>query len=70
MALKMAYNSGQIIATWHDLGLQKVAEEGTSPYFREIQGGEVLIMASQPTLPNVPPQKQGLIKGLLTIGFP
>ena len=26
-------------------------------YFREIQGGEVLIMASQPTPPNVPPPR-------------
>ena len=27
---------GQIIATSHDLGPQKVAKEGTSPYFRQI----------------------------------
>ena len=29
-------DSGQIIATSHDLGPQKVAKEGKSPYFREI----------------------------------
>ena len=34
--------SGQIIATSHDLGPQKVAEEGKSPYFRKIQVGEIL----------------------------
>ena len=28
--------SGQIIATSHDLGPQKVAQEGKSPYIREI----------------------------------
>ncbi len=28
--------SGQIIATSHNLGPQNVAEEGKSPYFREI----------------------------------
>ena len=28
--------SGQIIATSHDLGPQKVAKEGKSPNFREI----------------------------------
>ena len=33
---------GQIIATSHDLGPQKVAKEGKSPYFREIQVGEIL----------------------------
>ena len=27
---------GQVIARSHDLGPQKVAEEGTSPYFRDI----------------------------------
>ena len=31
------HTSGQIIATSHDLGPQKVAEKGKSPYFREIQ---------------------------------
>ena len=31
-----AMESGQIIATSHDLGPQKVAKEGKSPYFREI----------------------------------
>ena len=36
------YISGQIIATSHDLGPQKVAKEGKSPYFREIQVGEIL----------------------------
>lgn len=30
-------------------------------------GGGVGLMASQPTPPNVPRQKQGLIKGSLTI---
>ena len=30
------YISGQIIATSHDLGPQKVAEKGKFPYFREI----------------------------------
>ena len=30
------YCSGQITATSHDLGPQKVAEEGKSPYSREI----------------------------------
>ena len=34
--------SGQIIATSHDLGPQKVAEEGKSLYFREIEVGEIL----------------------------
>ncbi len=34
--------SGQILATSHDLGPQKVAKEGKSPYFREIQVGEIL----------------------------
>ena len=33
--------SGQIIATSHDLGLRNVAEEGKSPYFRAIQAGEI-----------------------------
>ncbi len=28
--------SGQIIATSHDLGPQKLAQEGKTPYFREI----------------------------------
>ncbi len=35
-------NSGQIIATSHDLGPQNVAEEGKSLYFMEIQVGEIL----------------------------
>ena len=30
--------SRQIIATSHDLGPQKVAKEGTSPYFKNSQG--------------------------------
>ena len=29
-------STGQIMATSHDLGPQEVAEEGNSPYFREI----------------------------------
>ena len=29
-------HSGRILGTSHDLGPQKVAEEGKSPYFREI----------------------------------
>ena len=33
---------GQNIATSHGLGPQKVAKEGKSPYFREIQVGEIL----------------------------
>ncbi len=36
------YISGQIIATSHDLGPQKVAKGGKSPYFRKIQVGEIL----------------------------
>ena len=28
------------------------------------------LMANQPAPPNVSPRKEGLIKGLLTIGFP
>ena len=32
---------GQIIATARDI-LQKVADEGKSPYFRKIQVGEIL----------------------------
>ena len=34
--------SGQIIATSHDLGPQKVAKEGKSTYFREIEVGQIL----------------------------
>ena len=34
--LRRYYASGQIIATSHDLGPQKVAKAGKSPYFREI----------------------------------
>ena len=34
--------SGQIIATSHDLGPQKVAKEGKSSYLRKIQVGETL----------------------------
>ena len=33
------YISEQIIATSHDQNPQKVAEEGTSPYFRNLFGG-------------------------------
>ena len=36
------YISGQIIATSHDLGPQNLAEQGKSPYFREIHVGEIL----------------------------
>ena len=36
----MSMETGQIIATSHDLGPQKVADEGKSPYFREIQVGD------------------------------
>ena len=36
------HSSGQIIATSHDLGHQKVAKEGKSPYFRENVVGEIL----------------------------
>ena len=32
----MPNESGQILATSHDLDPQKVAKEGNSPYFREI----------------------------------
>ena len=44
-SMKWSYSnhpSGQIIATSHDLGPQKVAKEGKSPYFRKIQVGEIL----------------------------
>ncbi len=34
--------SGQVIATSHDLGPQKVAKERKSLYFRKIQVGEIL----------------------------
>ena len=34
--------SGQNMATPHDLGPQKVAKKGKSPYFRKIQVGEIL----------------------------
>ena len=37
----MSHESGQILATSHDLGRQKVAEEVKSPYFREIWVGEI-----------------------------
>ncbi len=41
---KAAMSSGQVIATSHDLTpVQMVAEEGKSPYFREIQVGEILL---------------------------
>ncbi len=35
--------SGQIIATSHDLGPQKAAEEGKYPYFREFHVAEILM---------------------------
>ena len=35
---------GQITATLHDLGPQKVAQEGKSAYFREIEVGEILCL--------------------------
>ncbi len=31
----ISYVSGQFIATSHDLGPQKVAQEGKSPYFKD-----------------------------------
>ena len=34
--------SGQNIATSQDLGPQKVAKEGNSPYFRKIQIGDIV----------------------------
>ena len=40
----VAILSGQIIAISHDLGHQKVAKEGKSPYFRNIQVGEILVL--------------------------
>ena len=36
----LADESGQIIATSHDRFPQKIAKEGTPPYFREFQVGE------------------------------
>ena len=36
------YGCGKIIATSHDLGPQKVAKEGKSPYFMKIWVGEIL----------------------------
>ena len=38
------HSSGQIIATSHNLGPQKVAEEGKPPSFREIHVGEILLL--------------------------
>ena len=33
----ICHETGQIIATSHDLGPQELAEDGKSPYFRKIQ---------------------------------
>ena len=43
--------SSQIIATSHDLDPKKVAKEVKSPYFRQIQVGELLFHLGQVTLP-------------------